>query len=82
MIKVVLFANLREELGIGFTEVPDSAGRISGVIRCLTEQHGDSWAEALAAENVLVAVNQSMVKDDHVVAPGDEVAFFLPVTGG
>jgi molybdopterin synthase sulfur carrier subunit len=31
---------------------------------------------------VRAAVNQSFVGLDHAVAPGDEVAFFPPMTGG
>jgi sulfur-carrier protein len=31
---------------------------------------------------VRVAVNQTMARMDTAVSPGDEVAFFPPVTGG
>jgi molybdopterin synthase sulfur carrier subunit len=41
------------------------------------------WREALRADKaVRVAVNQEMAGDATTVKPGDEVAFFPPVTGG
>lgn len=83
MIKVVFFARLREELGTGTTEIPaDNIERISDVVGCLTNVYGTTWHSILTTENVLVAINQTMVKGDHRVADGDEVAFFPPVTGG
>ena len=33
-------------------------------------------------ENVMMAVNMEYVKPEHLLAEGDEVAFFPPVTGG
>ena len=83
MIKIVLFANLRESLGISDVEISiEEVGRISDVIAQLSQMYGEPWRETLTGENILVAVNQNMVYDDHVVADGDEVAFFPPVTGG
>ncbi len=83
MIKIVLFANLRESLGISDVEISiEEVGRISDVIAQLSQIYGESWRETLTGEDILVAVNQNMVYDDHAVADGDEVAFFPPVTGG
>jgi molybdopterin synthase sulfur carrier subunit len=83
LIKIVLFANLRESLGISDVEISiEEVGRISDVIAQLSQIYGESWRETLTGEDILVAVNQNMVYDDHAVADGDEVAFFPPVTGG
>ena len=60
----------------------EEVGRISDVIAQLSQIYGESWRETLTGEDILVAVNQNMVYDDHAVADGDEVAFFPPVTGG
>jgi molybdopterin converting factor small subunit len=38
--------------------------------------------DILSAEDVLVAVDQTVVTSDFLVRPGSEVAFFPPVTGG
>ena len=79
----MLFANLRESLGISDVEISiEEVGRISDVIAQLSQIYGESWRETLTGEDILVAVNQNMVYDDHAVADGDEVAFFPPVTGG
>jgi len=43
------------------------------------EGYGRAFADLAA---VRVAVNQEYVGFDHPVAPGDEVAFFPPMTGG
>lgn len=40
------------------------------------------WRELLTQTRVLAAVNQQMVKADHPLADGDELALFPPVTGG
>ncbi len=83
MIKIVLFANLRESLGISDVEISiEEVSRISDVIAQLSQMYGEPWRETLTGEDILVAVNQNMVYDDHAVAHGDEVAFFPPVTGG
>ena len=83
MIKIVLFANLRESLGISDVEISiEEVSRISDVIAQLSQIYGESWRETLTGEDILVAVNQNMVYDDHAVTDGDEVAFFPPVTGG
>jgi molybdopterin synthase sulfur carrier subunit len=44
---------------------------------------GGSWQTALAQGRALrVAVNQEMALPTTSVKPGDEIAFFPPVTGG
>jgi molybdopterin synthase sulfur carrier subunit len=44
---------------------------------------GGAWHTALAQGRALrVAVNQEMAQPTTPVKPGDEVAFFPPVTGG
>lgn len=82
MIKVVFFASVRE--AIGTPELAVEAGDITtvaGVIEALSGR-GEAFKDALTAENLLVAVNQTMVPPTHRVTDGDEVAFFPPVTGG
>jgi molybdopterin synthase sulfur carrier subunit len=44
---------------------------------------GGVWATALAqGRPIRVAVNQEMAEPSTTLRPGDEVAFFPPVTGG
>lgn len=82
MIKVVFFANLRETLGTGETEVElPSGSTVSDLISQLRSQFGEA-AEVLLAENTRVAVDQSLISDNPVLDGAGEVAFFPPVTGG
>ena len=83
MIKVVLFASLREDLGVAEVEIaPADICSLADLIDELSQRFGEVWRESLLAENVLVAINQNMVNNEISVADGDEVAFFPPVTGG
>ena len=83
MIKVVLFASLREDLGVAEVEhAPAGVNSVADLIEGLSQRFGEVWRETLMADNVLVAINQNMVKNGISVVDGDEVAFFPPVTGG
>ena len=83
MVKVIFIASIREDLGLNETEVAlDGPSTVADLVKLLVECHGAKWSEALSRENTLVAVNQTMVDDQHTIHAGDEVAFFPPVTGG
>ena len=83
-VKILLFANLREKVGTEaeVVEVPDSASTVAG-LRMHLMKRGGAWHEVLADTKVVrVAVNHDMAASNAPLAPGDEVAFFPPVTGG
>ena len=82
-VKVLFFAGLREALGTGSESLalPAGVGTV-GALRDQLAARGDSWAALATTKNLRVAVNQQMVGLDAAVKPGDEVAFFPPVTGG
>ncbi|HSA88511.1 MAG TPA: molybdopterin converting factor subunit 1 [Burkholderiales bacterium] len=83
-VKVRFFANLRERLGTGaeLVEIPDSASTVAG-LRLHLMGRGGAWQEALGDNKLVrVAVNQDMAAANAPLSPGDEVAFFPPVTGG
>ena len=83
-IKVLYFASIREKLGKGAEEIELPAGiaTIAG-LRAHLQARGGAWAEALADSRLLrTAVNQDMAPPATAIKPGDEVAFFPPVTGG
>jgi molybdopterin synthase sulfur carrier subunit len=83
-VKVLFFANLRERLGAGaeVVEIPDSASTVTG-LRLHLMRRGGAWEEVLGDMKVVrVAVNQDMAAANAPLNPGDEVAFFPPVTGG
>ena len=83
-VKVLFFANLRERLGIDaeVVDIPLSASTVAG-LRLHLMQRGGAWQEVLSDMKVVrVAVNQDMASANAPLNPGDEIAFFPPVTGG
>jgi molybdopterin synthase sulfur carrier subunit len=83
-VKVLYFASLRERLGTPLEEVeiPDAASTVAG-LRMHLMKRGGAWTEVLADMKVVrVAVNHDMAAANAPLNPGDEVAFFPPVTGG
>ncbi len=81
---VLYFAWLREK--VGFAEemviLPDGVRTVGALVAYLVSR-GGGHARAFAVPGVVrAAVNQVFVKQEDAVAPGDEVAFFPPVTGG
>lgn len=82
-IRVLFLAELRERLDLESLVLnPDTLtdATVGGLKRTLSLR--DPQLEALNDTRVLCAVNQDMVRDDHPLRAGDEVAFFPPVTGG
>ncbi|WP_353978961.1 cyclic pyranopterin monophosphate synthase MoaC [Salinicola endophyticus] len=82
-VSVRFLAELRERLGEEQTELDPAqlaAADIAGVKRALMAV--DPRYALLGEGRVLAACNQVMATDATPVAPGDEVAFFPPVTGG
>ncbi|MEX1057065.1 MAG: MoaD/ThiS family protein [Natronospirillum sp.] len=79
-VTVLFFARLREKLPHASIEFPWTDPQSAEVLRQAIVAQGDEWAEL--TEGHLVAINQDMASPDNLVRPGDEVAFFPPVTGG
>ena len=82
--KVLLFANLRDRVGqsVEVVDIPDSASTVAG-LRIHLMKRGGAWQEILSDMKVVrVAVNHDMAAANAPLNPGDEVAFFPPVTGG
>lgn len=84
VMHILYFASLRERAGIGAEEVapPASVADVSGLVDWLRSRGGGPAYALADLSRVRVAVNQEHVRLDHPVRPGDEVAFFPPVTGG
>jgi molybdopterin synthase sulfur carrier subunit len=68
------------EFEFALTEL-DSTATVAAVKSALS-QRGASWQEALNQPNLVHALNHKVVYTDAVVAAGDELAFFPPMTGG
>lgn len=83
-VQVRFFAELREQLQMEACEVrleDLSEPTVAALLNWLVAQ-ASGRAEVLYQPQLLMAVNQDMAKATQVLQPGDEVAFFPPVTGG
>ena len=83
-VKVLYLASLREQLGKPGEdlEISPATSTVAG-LRTLLMARGGAWQAALSQGKALrVAVNQEMAQPATPVKPGDEIAFFPPVTGG
>ncbi|MGZ5046219.1 MAG: molybdopterin converting factor subunit 1 [Usitatibacter sp.] len=81
---LLYFASLRETLGCSRESLALRSGHatVSSLVDELRGR-GAGWSEAFAPGRPWrVAVNQEMANAATPVKPGDEVAFFPPVTGG
>lgn len=81
MIEVLFFAQVRELVGVDRLSLPAAFADVAALRQALCRR-GDRWALALEEGKLLAAVNQTLAAMDHPLRPGDEVAFFPPVTGG
>lgn len=82
-MKIIYFAALRREIGVGEETVspPAEIATVAQLKSWLAER-SPAHARALSATRLMAAVNQDYAGMDGPVAAGDEVAFFPPVTGG
>ena len=84
MVTLLYFASLRESVGCSREQLalPSGNSTVSSVVDALRSR-GARWTEAFApGKTWRVAVNQGMADLATPVKPGDEIAFFPPVTGG
>lgn len=80
MARVLLFGPLRDLAGWRERTV-DGAGTVSA-LRALITAEDPRLGEALGGPGVQVAVDQAIIKGDAALAPGAEVAFLPPMSGG
>jgi molybdopterin converting factor subunit 1 len=83
-LTILYFAWLRERVGTSQESVspPAEIATVDALIGWLSRR-GPGYANAFAHRRaVRCAVNQEMADPSSRIGPGDEVAFFPPVTGG
>ena len=81
-VDVRYFAAVREALGSG-ERVAVGAGATVATLRDALARRGGRHAEALGRNRVLrSAKNRVLCAEETVLADGDEVGFFPPLTGG
>jgi molybdopterin synthase sulfur carrier subunit len=83
-IKVRYFAWLKQRTGCADEEIePTPAMRTVADLMVLIGERHPRFAEAAAAQGVVrCAVNHDYAGPETTIRPGDEIAFFPPVTGG
>ena len=84
MVTLLFFASLRESVGTSREQValPGPTATVASLVEQLRLRDA-RWSEAFApGRQWRVAVNQHMADLATPLKPGDEVAFFPPVTGG
>ncbi|CAB0151500.1 Molybdopterin synthase sulfur carrier subunit [Pseudidiomarina piscicola] len=82
MVKVKFFAALRERLQCAELDIDSQPSDSVAEIRHRLLQQHPSWRRELLDNDVLCAKNFTFVDLQAAVNPGDELAFFPPVTGG
>ena len=83
-MKLLYFAWVRQKIGASGEqlEMPPSVTTVSTLVEFL-RQRGRGYEEAFRNPALIrVAVNQQHTGFNAIVRPGDEIAFFPPVTGG
>jgi molybdopterin synthase sulfur carrier subunit len=82
-INLRFFASIREQLNMTSHSLELVEPRSVRLIRNELAARGGPWERALGShQRVLAALNQEVVDEQALVQPGDELAFFPPVTGG
>ena len=83
-LTIFYFAWLRERTGVAREDVtlPDGVHTVSALLDHLSARSAGHEAALKNRKTIRAAVNQEFSDLSGPVHPGDEVAFFPPVTGG
>jgi molybdopterin synthase sulfur carrier subunit len=81
MARVVLLGRLRDVAGWRERAIESPPATLFA-LRELLSREDAALGEALAGRGVQAAVNKTLARGDVALAPGDEVAFLPPMSGG
>jgi molybdopterin synthase sulfur carrier subunit len=83
-VQVLYFAWVRQKVGTGAEAVtpPPEVADIGGLMAWLAGRSAGHASAFADPKQIRAAVNQEFCGHDQPLRPGDEVAFFPPVTGG
>ena len=81
MAKVLMLGRLRDIAGWRERTLDAPPATLSA-LRALLSAEDPALGEALAGKGVQAAVNKALVRADAAIAPGDEIAFLPPMSGG
>lgn len=77
MIKILLFAQLQEEVGKHELELKGGPRTVEELRKELADQFN-----LLQLEQSMIAINERYAKNKDMVSPGDIVAIIPPISGG
>ena len=81
-VRILFFASLREAVGYSEMHFPLTAPCSAKELQIAITKLDKLDKADIANRDLLVAINQQLASWDSQVTPGDEIAFFPPVTGG
>lgn len=83
-LTILYFAWLRERTGVSQENValPSGVRTVGELVTWLADRSPGHASAFANRRTVRCAVNQDFAEPSTVLSPGDEVAFFPPVTGG
>jgi molybdopterin synthase sulfur carrier subunit len=85
MIKIIFFARLRELMGIeqlDYALASEEQTSVDNILHTLATEYPSLSDYIAQGHLVMIAVNQQTADFSKILKPGDELAFFPPVTGG
>jgi len=86
MIEIEYIGRVKEDLDLELDREQiawqSSITDVAALIEHLTGERGEQWSATLNQDNLLISVNQSMVKKNFPLGDGDLVIFFPPIAGG
>jgi molybdopterin synthase sulfur carrier subunit len=77
MVKILLFADLRDKFGSEELEI-EAEGKTVKELKALLENLNSH----ISLDSVMVAVNEEFTGDESIIKKGDLVALIPPVSGG
>ena len=83
-VTILYFAWIRERVGRSeeLLVLPAAIATVADLIDHLAERGGGYASAFVTRRTIRCAVNQEFADQSAAIAPGDEIAFFPPVTGG
>lgn len=81
MARVLMLGRLRDVAGWRERTLDEAPDTVSA-LRELLAREDPALGQALAGKGVQAAVNKALVRADAAIAPGDEIAFLPPMSGG
>lgn len=77
MVKVLLFAQLQEEVGEPQLELEFGPSTVTDLKQFLIDKYN-----LLQVNQSMIAINEMYAKNDDMINPGDTVAVIPPISGG